>query len=335
MTTPGSRKEAMFPLNKVNTTFGVLGLAALCCLLQVPAGFAQDVPALSDRAAWLLERGGPESLALTGERSQQGEVGGGAAGTYLEKEKNQGPRRGPSPGLTILASAVLPGAGEALMGYKRGYIMMALDIFSWTQVSKFHSDGKDFTDEYYAYADLYYSDERLVEAYDGASQDPERSGDGARYFPGITENITSVADLDILPLYVTVEDDRREYYENLGKWDQFIFGWDDYLRPTLWGDDYGYEATETISDLRQPWVSVHREEYRAIRHDANDAYKKRDRFMYLNMGLRVFSVFQVAYYQGLLGGGPANEMKVAGHTVELIAEPLGLSRGTLGARVSF
>ena len=27
-----------------------------------------------------------------------------------------------------------------------------------------------------------------------------------------------------IPLWVSIEDDRREYYENLGKWDQFVFG---------------------------------------------------------------------------------------------------------------
>lgn len=308
----------------LTVTMGLMALAA-AALAQTPG---------AERAAWLLQRGGLETLALTGERAAQDEIGGGAAGTIYDKDEYAGSGNGPSAGLTILASAVLPGAGEALMGYKRGYLMMALDIACWTQVAKYHGDGKDYTDEYYAYADLHYSDELLVEGYNAASTDPERSGEGALYFPGITENITGVEDLHFLPLYVTVEDDRREYYENAGKWDQFIFGWDDYLRPTFWGPSNGYEPTETISDLRQPWVSEHREVYRTMRDDANDAYKKRDQFLYFNMGLRVFSVFQVAYLNGLLGGKD-DEMKVAGHTVEIISQPRGMNSGTVGARVSF
>jgi hypothetical protein len=311
---------------------GALALFLLAAMSGLAVAQTDDLG--QERAAWLLERGGLESLALTGQKAAQDEIGGGAASTVYDEEKSYGSGSGPSAGLTILASAILPGAGEALMGYKRGYIMMALDIASWTQVAKYHGDGKDYTDDYYAYADEHYSDELLVEAYNGASTDPERSGEGALYIPGVTENITSVDDLHFLPLYVTVEDDRREYYENLGKWDQFIFGWDDYLRPTFWGPQNGYEPTETISDLRQPWVSEHREVYRTMRDEANDAYKKRDQFLYFNMGLRVFSVFQVAYLNGLLGGRD-DEIKVAGHTVELITETRGLDRGTIGARVSF
>jgi hypothetical protein len=55
----------------------------------------------------------------------------------------------------------------------------------------------------------------------------------------------------------------------------------------------------------------------------------------MNIGLRVFSVVQVAYLQGLLGGGPARELEVAGHAVEIQAAPMGLSSGSVSARVSF
>ena len=319
------------------TSLKLLTLATLALLVAgivAPAQAQQDEGAARDRAAWLLGRPALEDLALTGTlQSAQGEIGGGAATPLAMREKKTGPRRGPGAGLTILASAVLPGAGEALMGYKRGYIMMAADIFCWTRVAKYHSDGKDYSDAYYAYADEHYSDARLVEGYDPDSSDPERSGEGALYFPDVG-SMAGPEDLENLPLYVTVEEDRREYYENLGKWDQFIFGWDDYLRPSFWGESYGYEYTGTISDLRTPWVSEHREIYRSMRKDANEAYKDRDRFMYINIGLRVFSVLQVAYFNGLLGGGD-DQMKVAGHTVEIISQPQGLNAGTLGAKVSF
>ena len=308
----------MFQLNRIVKPFLVLGLAGICCLLLFPAGSAQAEVNSTDRAAWLLQRDSLETLALTGERFEQGEIGGGGAGTMTEDKEYAASGKGPSAGLTILASAILPGAGEALMGYTRGYFMMAADIASWTQVVRYHNEGKDVTDLYYDYADEHYSDELLVEGYNGASEDQQRQGEGAIYFPGITENIATVEDLHLLPLYVTVEEDRREYYENLGKWDQFIFGWDDYLRASAEQPQYNYEPTMTISDLRTAWVSKHRDYYRDLRAGANSAYKTRDRYMYFNMGLRVFSV-----------------LEVAGHTIEIITEPQGLSRGTLAARVSF
>ncbi len=42
-----------------------------------------------------------------------------------------------------------------------------------------------------------------------------------------------------------------------------------------------------------------------------------------------------AYLQGLLGGGPAQAIEVAGHTVEIQAAPTGLYRGSVAAKVSF
>jgi hypothetical protein len=324
------------PMNRNSRTKSLLPLLALAALTAAVPALAEGlVTEPAGSTSWLLERQGLEDLALSGTlQAGQGEIGGGAAEPYQMRKRDAVDRPGPGAGLTILASAVLPGAGEALMGHKRGYFMMAADIFAWTRVSKYHSDGKDYTDDYYAFADEHYSDELLVEGYDAASTDPERSGEGALYFPDV-ESITGPEDLDNLPLYVTVEEDRREYYENLGKWDQFIFGWDDYLRPSYWGPlSYDYEPTETISDLRTPWVSKNREIYRSMRADANNAYKNRDRWLYVNIGLRVFSVMQVAYLNGLLGGGD-DQIKVAGHTVEIISQPQGLNRGTLGASISF
>ncbi len=288
------------------------------------------------RASWLLQRGDFETRALTGLSFDQGEFSAddGLGSGALKVESEDEYVGGTGAGLTMLASAILPGSGEAIMGYKRGYLMMAVDIFAWTQVSKYHNDGEDLATAYYDFADEHYSDARLVEGYNPASSDLEREGQGAIYFPDVGP-ITDESELVNLPLYVTVEDDRREYYENLGKWDQFIFGWDDYTRASVDHPEHDYEPTMTISDLRQPWVSRNRETYRDMRAASNDAYKSRDRWMYVNIGMRVFSVLQVAYLQGLLGGGEDNSMEVSGHKVELMAQPYGLTRGTLAAKVSF
>jgi hypothetical protein len=72
-----------------------------------------------------------------------------------------------------------------------------------------------------------------------------------------------------------------------------------------------------------------------MRDQSNDAYKKRDRWLYVNIGLRVFSVIQSAYLSGLLGGDPGEDLEVAGHTVQIIAQPAGWSKGALAATVSF
>lgn len=291
------------------------------------------------RAAWLLQRESLQSLPLTGELFQSDEFGGGSAVSPTAANTGGGRSGGALP---VLASLVLPGAGEAMLGHKRGYLMMALDIFAWTQVAKNHSDGADLRDEYYAFADAHYSDANLAEAYLASSTDVERDGMGELYFPSIG-TITGESGLNALPLYVTKEEDRREYYENLGKWDQFVFGWDDFLSPQSYAQLPGNELYTPTGDPKidfaNPWVSANRETYRLMRDESNDAFKSRDRWLYVNIGLRVFSVVQTAWLEGLLGGGGDDEgdsrLSVAGHEVRLIAQPTGLRRATLAAAVTF
>lgn len=298
---------------------------------------APEADPAAGRAAWLLERAALQDLPLTGLKASADEVGGGAAtGEPATFAFDDGVKRGGA--LPVLASLVLPGAGEAMLGHKRGYLMMALDILAWTQVAAKHSDGADLRDEYYAFADEHYSDELLLQAFVTNSTDIERDGVGNAYFPNVGA-MTDVGDLDQLPLYVTVEADRREYYENLGKWDQFVFGWDDFVNPLF---REGYTPTNDPKiDLGQTWVSENREIYRQMRADSNDAFKSRDRWLYLNIGLRLASVVQTAWLGGLLGGdgggidGGDSRLSVGGHEVRLIARPHGLRRATLAAAVSF
>jgi len=308
--------------------------SALTCLLTAVPGLAETPD--TARMSWLLNRDGLEDLALTGQRFEQSEIGSSGGGAEIQEFETSGKKK--KSGWPVLYSLILPGAGEASMGYTRGYFMMAADIFAWTQVAKYHGDGGDLRDAYIAFADEYYSDEDLVEAYNPGSFDPERRGEGAIYFPGIGPifNVPGLGDPENgLPLYVSKEEDFREYYENLGKWDQFIFGWKDYTRASIEYPDINYVPTFTRDDLQHPWVSQNRETYRLMRDQSNDAYKKRDRWLYVNIGLRVFSVIQSAYLSGLLGGDPAEDLEVAGHTVQIIAQPGGWSKGALAATVSF
>lgn len=308
-------------------------LVGVVLLLAAAAAWAEPE---TGRAAWLLERGRLTDLALTGASMDQAEIGGGGQpgdiGTVEPGEFDHAH----GSALPVLMSLVLPGSGEIVSGKPyRGIAMAALDIFAWTQVSKYHHDGKDLRDAYIAYANAHYSDQKLVLAYtsgDGGYLD----GQGALYFPK-EPTVNDTTELDKLSLYVSKENDFREYYENLGKWDQFIFGWDDYVRP----DDaasIGVTYTPTglrDPDLKQPWVSKHRVVYQNMRNDSNQAYKKRDRWLYVNIGLRVVSVLETAYLQGLLGGGPDEPMKVGSHTLEIHAVPYGFEAGTLAASLSF
>jgi hypothetical protein len=292
-------------------------------------------PPATFSAGWLLRQADLEVARVTGalpedSRLWQGDIGG------VSGQPRSG-REHPAPVVPMLMSLVLPGAGEVYLGYKRGFLQMALDMASLYGAVHNADQGRQKRDEYYVFADRHWFEPKLDAAYDPNYLDrPDADfdysqvvGRGTDYF-----GVTSYTDL---PLWVSVVDDRREYYENLGKWNQFVFGWDDFIDPRVF---LGTSDID-IANLNDPRTSANREIYRQMRKDSNDAYARRDRFVYLSIGMRVFSVLQVAYLEGLLfgnGGGAGNEqskLEIAGHRVDLIVEPVGLSRGVLGAAISF
>jgi hypothetical protein len=207
--------------------------------------------------------------------------------------------------------------------------MMAADIAAWVGVAHYNSEGEDKKDEYYAFAEEHWSEAKFRGAYDPTYPDEYVAGFGLEYYGD------QLGDDGLPPLWVPRDEDEREWFENLGKWDQFVFGWDDFRRPDDPPPGVVYEPDGTVTDLKQPWVSYNREHYRDLREQSNDAFDKRDRLLYVNIGLRVFSVLQVAYLQGLFGGGPKNDLRIAGHKVEIIAEPRGWTSSRLGANISF
>lgn len=283
-----------------------LGVAAVgAALAAVPADDLAAAAGVSevDVVARSLMRGNRSAAWQAADETG----GGGGAATTTVSEK--GGRWGP-----MLMSLAVPGLGEAYLGHKRGYLLMAIDVASWLGVKHHHDKGNEIRDDYYVYADLHWAESRLAAAF--SAVDPEVAG---TYYFGVTAYTE-------LPLWVSREDDRREYYENLGKWDQFVFGWDDFQDPRIISDlgpDYN------SIDLKDPRVSANREKYRSMRQESNDQFTKRDRLLYLNMATRIFSFFQVAYLEGLLGGGPSR-MRVAGHPVRLIAEPGGWAASRVG-----
>ena len=228
----------------------------------------------------------------------------------------------------MLLSLLMPGLGEATMGYKRGYLMMAMDVASWVGVKHYHDLGHQKRDEYYAYLDAHWSESHLA-SYFGDSTDF-----AGTFFYGDTMDDGS--DYTTLSLWVSREDDEREYYENAGKWDQFVFGWDDFDDPRGWPEySDGSWVDLTASVLKDTRVSARREIYRAMRIDSNDQFSNRDTLIYVNMFTRLFSMFQVAYLNGVFSGGHPAEMRVAGHDVTLIAQPRGLTASRFGVSVSY
>jgi hypothetical protein len=295
---------------------------------------------------WWTRQADLELASLTGTLEAQDLSGSPEFGQTGDAGKGGG--GGFSKAVPMLMSAVLPGTGQIYLGFKQdrssaliwGAAFLAADVYSWSKASHNDDLGNQKKDEYYAYADAHWSEPKLDAAYN-SGYPPGGPYDyvanlGNEYFAFTDENGSPIGGYEEIPLWVSKEDDEREYYENLGKWDQFVFGWDDFRDPRefLTGIDPNQPESQWLDD---PRTSVNRETYRAMRRESNDYYETRDKYIYLSIGLRVVSVLHVAYLEGLLfgGGDGDNELKVAGQSVQFIAQPVGLRAGVVGATLAF
>jgi hypothetical protein len=295
----------------------------LVVAMAAPASLRAADPALgagsgSSHAGWLLRQADARDPGnpIPG---LQSEIGGTAGSGSL--------RSGRGKVLPLAMSLAVPGLGEAYLGHIRGYPMMAIDVASWLLLVHYNEQGHKKRDAYYAYAQEHWSETRMEPAYDITNP---ADAAGLFYYPGFTITVSPQGYKQI-PLWVDVTADRREYFENLGKWDQFVFGWDDFTDPRTFITTVAQGDAQYLTD---PRVSAHRETYRAMRTDSNKQFTNRDRLLYFNIATRIFSFFQVAYLEGLLGGGQS-QLEVAGHPVSLIAEPAGIRGGTLGVALGY
>lgn len=288
-------------------------LTALALAAALTAPLAAGA-ATASRSGWLVDRALGDAPSLDRAALPQSDIGGTT--DFGGVSDHGGAPRLLKP---MLLSLVMPGLGEASMGYRRGYLMMALDAAAWFGVAKYHQDGVDKRELYYDYLDEHWSEARLDAAFGDNVNDY-----AGTYYYGVT-------DYTELSLWVSRADDEREYYENAGKWDQFVFGWDDFVDPRTWVGP-GATTADLKDDVR---VSSHRLTYRDMRQDSNDAFHTRDNLVYFNMLTRVFSVLQVAWLGGAFSDDGQAALSVGGHEVAIIAEPRGFTASRLGLSVSY
>jgi hypothetical protein len=127
-------------------------------------------------------------------------------------------RPGRSARLAGLMSAAVPGAGEIYGGsWIKAAAFMALEAAAWTGYAHYTDKGNEMRKEFRAYADVHWSRERW----------------NSRYVPGQDPATHE------LPVYNT-----QQYYEMIGKYNQFMKGWDDWMdgEPALTPNRYHYES---------------------------------------------------------------------------------------------
>ena len=168
--------------------------------------------------------------------------------------------------LPVLFSLLVPGTGELYLGhYVRGSLLLAAEITAWAGYAHYHSQGLDKREEYEAFADAHWDYDRWIDEHLATEGlvDPT------------FEELDSIGRYhwDQWPGYHTwhsKEEEKQNYYENIGKYDWFISGWED------------WDGSSHDTSLRTT--------YRGMRIDSNDDFDTADKFVYLSIATRVFSL---------------------------------------------
>ncbi|HEX6791782.1 MAG TPA: hypothetical protein VF247_10775 [Candidatus Krumholzibacteria bacterium] len=216
----------------------------------------------------------------------------------------------------LLYSALVPGLGELTMGYeKRGIALMAAEVAAWSGYFINHNDGLDERDEYEAFADAHWDFDKWIADHPASCIPPGatladveecgRALSGSGQWPGY------------IP-YVSKESDKQHYYENIGKYDWYISGW----------EDWDATAVPYLEDTDL------RTQYRAMRQKSNDSLDQANAFVWLSVAARAFSLAETAIIihnrrgDAETGGG-------GGTPVSLRARPRGYSGGEVALEVRF
>lgn len=175
-------------------------------------------------------------------------------------------------------SLLVPGAGQFYNGSKlKGALFLGIEALGWVGYLKYDGDGDTQTDEYEAFARAHWYEQPYwdsLNAYHGV----EKWHDDdvfAHHLPWtVNENGDTVANLN------------HEYYENIGKYDQFVWGWDDLQQ---------IESPVNPSTPEVSFVSARRMDYVNMREDANSSYDRARASLIVVVANHVVSALEAAF----------------------------------------
>jgi len=200
-----------------------------------------------------------------------------------------------SPGRAFLMSAIVPGAGELYSGAKwRALAFAGVEVLSWVMYFNRKNKGENIEKDYMSFADENWALSRLYEngnnwgkltgltgqhgesfgshslylEYDGT----EYEGNKAYLDSTLNGWVAFILNGELQPVKT------RDYYENIGKYDQFSGGWDDFTDFNAISD-----SVVTVSDLRDNYLTQ--------RKESNDALKMATNFATVIMFNHLISAF--------------------------------------------
>ena len=193
-----------------------------------------------------------------------------------------------SPKVAFLMSALLPGSGEFWAGAKkRAVLFFGLEVLGWGTYLNWNGKGNDLEDDFRVRADSTYNPWNYL-----AWRDSRNSR-----FSSITHALPCSSYVKSAPSSIPVPDaiadcpgsDKQQFYELIGKYDQFVSGWDD-----VYDDGSGNRVEFTEVDSAENFQSTTRLSYEVDRNESNKHLKRASNVLGLMLVNHVFSSIDAA-----------------------------------------
>jgi len=169
-----------------------------------------------------------------------------------------------SSALAFGLSLLVPGAGQAYEGrWKSALVFFGVEAASWTGWYIWREEGKDKEREYKNFADEHWSLDRFQ-----AWRDNYRTRYDTTWWT-----------------HVLPKEKDQDYYEMIGKYDQFAAGWEDF--PEEWLSDP--VPGDSLEVFCKTWKNSLRERYEDMREESNRYLKRAGYMMGLILVNRVIS----------------------------------------------
>ncbi|MCZ6636170.1 MAG: DUF5683 domain-containing protein [bacterium] len=170
-----------------------------------------------------------------------------------------------SPKTAFFLSLMVPGLGELYSGARwRAAGFFATETLTWLAYFNWRSKGSDLRTEFRQYADQHWDESRYRSWQSYNQSQPE----GSRYFE--TETLPSKSE------------DIQQYYELVGKYAQFVFGWDD--------------VTVGFTTDNMSVQSVRRVDYETQRNESNKRLKRASTIIGVVMLNHIVSAIHASAY---------------------------------------
>jgi len=176
-----------------------------------------------------------------------------------------------SPQKAFLYSLIIPGWGQryAKASTLKMVFYLGVEAASWMGYFNYHNEGLKLTDAYEEYADEHWTEGPIPSGESYRDWLAARGDDESDY-------------THTLPDYKN-----QQYYEMIGKYDQFRGGWDDY-----WDDPDFYEEMNEADQIIN--ISPNRLKYEQMRKDANDELDMANNFIIISVANHLISAFDAA-----------------------------------------